>query len=512
MKTILAVLIAASSLTAQEANKTETEIQTIIKGLADIKSENAKTRRAAVLLLGKYSQIPAVNAVCAALTDPSPEVRQTALTTVITKVREVRRSIPTRKLYSFSKEKNISPFFYDSTTQKVLKLIGDEKVSIRRLASASIRIIVYAPILAGTKKRIAEFCDDPEIRKIILAAYSDKDSGVRQNMYNNYIFFRKHVSDEILIKGIDDKNRTIRTTAIKALYTYRSETTIKNIDKIMSCKDQKLRQAVVQSLLYQSKKPAGNKMMQKLLHDPNPIVAGKAICSLLYSKTIVDKNVIAKVLDLLADEDIKEGETIINYMRGQKHYNKMLRQFSSDLHSPYRISAIMSLASKNNGYIPVKELIKLMDTNDKQLIQACRTVLASNNFTLSDLEPLINSKHLEARRAVYDYCYKFNNTSDRSKLLKDLIIDKNISLRAKALSSYISYHCTNWKEVAETALTDKSPVVVYEVVRSLLCNGVRGRDILHKKFTVSPDFKAEVIKYATEMKNEFVIKKLMLFK
>ncbi len=512
MKTILAVLVAASSLTAQEANKTETEMQTIIKGLADIKSENARTRRAAVLLLGKYSQIPAVNAVCDALSDPSPEVRQTALVTVREKITVAASDSPSMFFVSSSGEKSNNPLYSNATISAMIKLIGDDKIDIRRLASAAISEMNYALMLSGTGRTLENFCKDLELRKIIINAYSDKDSGVRQNMFKYYSYFRKTVPDTVLLKGIEDENRAVKTNALTALLNYRSKIVLESITKLMASKDNDIRRTVVERMRYHSNYPTVKREMKKLLNDQDTIIAGKALYSLVYSKTSLPEETVTGILNKLTIESPELGKSIVKTLGSKKGYNNLLNKLSKDNQSPYCTSALEVLIRSGHTVFSTEDLVKMMDTDERNLLSACVSALSRKKITAEDLLPLTESEHTEAREQLLNIVYSLRNQDERAELLGDLLLDDNESIRSRTINRYISLRCTDWKQVAENALTDDSGGVVYETVRALLRNRKDGYEILRKKFAEQPELKALIIKHAEAKKDDFTLKSLMLFK
>lgn len=507
--TILCSVFIASPLALSQPTATESD--TVREGLIDIQSENPKTRRSAVLLLGKYSQPQAVTAVCNALTDPSPEVRQTAIVTVKEKI--LSGASGSSMMISSNKRTPANPLYRPETIKNMLKLIGDPKVDIRRLASAGIREALYACQLSGLNLSISNLCVDQELRKIILGAFSDEDSGVRQNMYKYYSSLRPLVPDSMLEKGLKDTDRAVKTTALNTALMYRSEVVIDNFEKLMQDSDQQVRHAVIERMRYRASHYKIKPVMKKLINDPDPLVAGKATFALIYSRYHIDEKNLSETLDKLAPQNPELGKSIIAQSGSLNKYSTLLQKLSNDKQSPYHISALTALVKSEGRTLSTPKLIEIMDTSDKSLIQACRLALSSKrDLKVEELLPIVDSEHLAARKELLKFVSRLRKSNDRSELLGELILDDNDQIRAEVVKLYLNYRCTDWQDTAKAALTDQSDFVVYETTRTLLRDRPHGQRVLQTVLTENPELKTKIIKLATSKKDNFTLRILTTFK
>lgn len=510
IKHILLILCLTLSLFSQE-KISETTTETIKKGLSDIKSDNPKTRRSAVLLLGKYTQSKAVKAVCDALTDPSPEVRQTALVTV---KENIQSSVSPNQMI-FTSRGNITVNTAKNhlksleTAKNMIKLIGDKKIDIRRLASAGIREASYALMFSGENISLTALCSqDPELKKIVTNAFSDKDAGVRQNMFSHYSSIRTVVSDYLLERGLKDPDRKVKTIALSKALMYKYSIVVDNFTDLMESDDQQIRHAVIKQLRYRCSQSVLKQEMKKLVNDSDPTVAGCAVFGLLYCRTYIDEQKLTDILEGLKAVDPEIGKEIVTQLGHMNKYSKFLKEISSRKQSPYSLSALIVLVKYDKNALSTKELVTMMDSNNPALLRACRNALSSKKITVDDLLPIVDSEHLAARQELLNLVYRFSKKQDQVDLLDELILDENEQIRASVVSQYISYRCTDWKEIAKVALEDSSELVAYKTTCSLLSNSREGLPILREVFEANSELKGKMIKFAKNKKDSSTLQTL----
>ncbi len=219
----------------------ETEAETIRRCLADARSEDVRLRRRAVLILGKYRAAAAVDAVVTCLRDPDDEVRRSAAVAV--------------------SEWDVIP---RSAQADLLRLVGDENVHVRRVASSMLpemlggrlglgeglvlaeRVLTFpgsprsvAPgvaqpsLPAGGMPLPAEFpaamvpvgiaLPPAELAALLNRSLGDEDATVRRNVLTAARYLPGALSRGALEPLLRDPDREIRILAIQAFGQLRGE-------------------------------------------------------------------------------------------------------------------------------------------------------------------------------------------------------------------------------------------------------------------------------------------------
>jgi HEAT repeat protein len=195
-------VVPASDLGPAVVPDRETEAETIRRCLDDVRSDDVRLRRRAVMILGKYRAPSAMGAVTVCLRDEDAEVRRSAAVAV--------------------SEWDVLPAPAQS---EVLRLVLDPSVQVRRVASSMLSDILGGrfafvgggvvsediPVVLGSARVPAA-----QVAEILNAALGDEDLTVRRNVLTAARYAAGVLQREALEPCLRDADREVRILAIQA--------------------------------------------------------------------------------------------------------------------------------------------------------------------------------------------------------------------------------------------------------------------------------------------------------
>ncbi|HLS28440.1 MAG TPA: HEAT repeat domain-containing protein, partial [Opitutales bacterium] len=202
--------------------------ETVDKAIEQYQSENPDIRRSAVMLLGKYPVPPAQETVAKALEDSDASVRQAALVSVL----EEQMQIP------------------PATREKLFSLLQDRSVSIRRIASNSLPMILGGfpfTMQPGANQLTRQMPD--HVLESLQKAFRDEDASVRRNMVTNYQYLRIQLPPETVTALLHDPDPQVAIHAIQwALPMIEPANLPEEVEKMMERDDPNFRLELIRAL------------------------------------------------------------------------------------------------------------------------------------------------------------------------------------------------------------------------------------------------------------------------
>lgn len=187
----------------------DTEAETIRRCLNDVRSDDVRLRRRAVMILGKYRAPAAVSAVIACLRDADEEVRRSATVAVA--------------------EWDVLP---PAAQGEVLRLVTDPSVQVRRVASSMLPDVLGGRYALGEAFVLSE--REPvvigparpppaETAEALNQALGDEDLTVRRNVLTAARYTPGLLRREALEPCLRDADREVRVLAIQAYAQLRGD-------------------------------------------------------------------------------------------------------------------------------------------------------------------------------------------------------------------------------------------------------------------------------------------------
>ena len=254
-----------------------------------MRSEDVARRRRAVLILGKYRARPAVEAVVACLRDPDAEVRRSAAVAL--------------------GEWEVLP---PAAQPEVLRLLGDDSVQVRRVASSmlpdvlggrvglgdGIILIGREPLVSGPLPPASK-----EFAETLNQALQDEDMTVRRNVLTAARFLPGALRRESLEPCLLDADREIRVLAVQAFAQLRGDEAarVEALAKLAGDADNVVRRELARALARLG--AAGFAGLERLAEDADPAVRSRAVQELvqlqhprgleLLERTVLDERIAA---------------------------------------------------------------------------------------------------------------------------------------------------------------------------------------------------------------------------
>lgn len=431
---------ARSDAMRQEAGKLET-VQRAIRELKA--SDDPEIRRSAVMILGKYSFPQAREALFFALDDKSPDVRQSALVGIM--------------------EANIA--LAPDESEKVLELIGDEDVHIRRLASSAIPLMVLTyPISAGgTMGGLGRMTKDypADIQKILQDAYLDEDTIVRRNLVSNISRLMVPLGDEAISRLTQDSDREVRSKLLSTIGQLRPGDFHRFLEPYVSDADPQIRMQLAQLLDMTSSNSVVLDHLRQLADDPDADVALTAKLALFRHTQDLDlyKDLLAALeRPSLSQDQARSVILAATALPRDKAINLMVALIEKGnaryLPEALRIYGVMARANAD-----VDLLMRFTDHSTKAVREVAMDGLTNiPDFPADRLMELIGSKHEDVRqRAVYF----IRNVSDEEAedFLYELLLDEEAEVRQAALREIAQQQIGNWQVVLRRSLQDSDPEI-----------------------------------------------------
>ena len=423
--------------------------ETVDKAIEQYQSENPDIRRSAVMLLGKYPVPPAQETVAKALEDSDASVRQAALVSVL----EEQMQIP------------------PATREKLFSLLQDRSVSIRRIASNSLPMILGGfpfTMQPGANQLTRQMPD--HVLESLQKAFRDEDASVRRNMVTNYQYLRIQLPPETVTALLHDPDPQVAIHAIQwALPMIEPANLPEEVEKMMERDDPNFRLELIRAL--QSRfSPGMMSIFQKLQQDPNPRVALEARLTVFNHHPTVEG--FQEIIDLWEahGRDGTVGSRIVfsAQLLGEEG-EPFLRKWLDADDPEIRQQAAQVYFSRFGPDADSELLLKLLRDPVHGVRQQATQALILKNRNLSENEILTaaNSRYVDVRRSAADMT-RFLEPEKAEEILLDLLLDTESVVQAAALQQIAQRKIDGWEEILIISLESGDPVTSRTALQILL--------------------------------------------
>lgn len=423
--------------------------ETVESAISQYREGKPEERRSAVMLLGKYPVPPAQSVLAEALEDPSADVRQAALVSVL------------------EEQMRIDPMFHD----KLLPMLGDPAVSIRRIASSSLPMIIssYPFSVQGpaghVQRRLPEDSTD-----IILRAFRDEDASVRRNMVNSYAILRIPLPEETLVALLHDPDLQVAIHALRwALPLLPAPAFDREIRRLAKHDAPAFRLELARTL--QGQPGIRSAEALKLLQaDANPAVALEALLGIFQQERSVA--VYQKMVDLYQQsggaDDI--GRRIVfSAQLLDEQAEPFLRDWIEQDDPALRQQALQVYLSRFATDIEIDFLLTLIEDPVREVRQqAARAMMqASRRLTIDHVRQAAASRHIDVRRLAPDLTRTLSD-ADAESILLDLLLDNERDVRIATLRQIGQRRIDGWEEILGISLRVNDPLISRTALEALL--------------------------------------------
>lgn len=431
-----------------EVKKTahESESETIAKCLEDLNSDAIDVRKRAVLILGKYSNPLARNGVVSSLGDRNSDIRRSALVSLTEK-----------------------PVTADAA-KPMLKMIGDDDVHVRRIASSYIPEILRGSGRTGLLRLSASKFDDSskEFQTVITHAFVDDDAIVRKNMLTHFHYFRDFLSKGTLKKLLGDSDREVRVLALNASATrFQGHEFVDAISSMSSDPDTTIRKRLTE-ILENISDATAVETLKKLTKDEDFEISTAAFAALFKRSDLTVYPELRKRLD---HPQIKR-QTVTKIIRLMptmgKQGEEALLEMIVDPELRYRRTALEVYGQSYGDKANVEILAGLMMDPSKNIREtASRIFIRLRQFEVEDINPMVTSPYPDVRKIALIVSKRIP-TPDVSPLLMELILDEILDLRLLALQEIVQRQVEGWESIVELTLAEDNVEIQQKTVMLLL--------------------------------------------
>lgn len=417
---------------------------TLAKCLADLESENPETRRAAVLLLGKYEVPAARAALIKTLRDPEAAVRRATVVSLVESFPGLMMAAPA-----------------------LLPLLSDEDVHIRRMISARL------PELAGrglAAMRARSSDRPPEMVETIRQAFADSDEAVRHNMLSAYQHVQAFVDQDVVLPFLQEANPALRVLALQTLWRRRPvEAIIPEVLFLADDPEADVRLQLVRGLARHPTEESGA-TLRALTADPDAAVAGEAILATLRGGEITERQPIA---DYLARPDVDRtlGTRIIATLPDTDVAAvPLLRDTLRHPVSDFQAAAIQALLLHDDKALEPAEIMAFLDDPAPEVRRGAGLAITQDGFLDQDtLHQLAGSTYPDVRELLVPASRRLGDES-AAALLDELLIDELPAIRNAVIEEFARRQLPGWIEITGRALLDGAAVVRKTARTSLMQN------------------------------------------
>lgn len=450
---LLLVFCLLISCATRSQTATESEAETIGKCLRDLQSPDATTRRTAALIIGKYDTPQAKTALLNCLKDPEAGIRQSALVSLT------------------EDERNISP----ETGQEILRLLTDEDVHIRRIASSLLdkavgrggnRIIGSRVIIRGNLQQ-PEALQNPDSIKYINLALQDSDSSVQRNVLLAAGYFPGILKRENLEPFFTAESIELQVLALKAYARCQGEEELRALQVQPLLKNPQAAVRFELAYLAANLGEAGNPLLESLATDPEALVRLAAIGIL--ARDVAPENLVrlkAALLDETIAADLREP--LITPLR---HYGEqalpICEQLLSSSSSALRVAALRMLAFQKPESSAAEIFLNALQDNTQEARQLAMMALRRNKTSLAkeQILPLLKSPYPEVRA----FCLRLPLERDvLLELARQALLDEDSQVRRNALQIHIQQRPEGYQNILLAALEDQETAIQEMAATSLI--------------------------------------------
>ena len=429
----------------------ESEEETIGKCLRDLQSSDLSTRRAAALVIGKYNSDEAKAALLRCLNDPDAGIRQSALVSL---TEDERRLLP-------------------ETSQAILRMLTDEDVHIRRIASSLLdkaaggnRIIGSRIVIRG-QLRQPEALQQPDTIKYLNLALQDSDPSVRRNILLAAGNFPGVLRRENLESFFVSDSAELQALALRAYARCQDEEELRalQVQPLLNSPHTAVRFELV--YLAANLGPAGLPLLEELAKDPDAQVRLAAIGIL--ANDITEQN-LARLKGALLDESLP-AELRAQLITPLRRYAEQALPVCAELlgsgSAALRVAALRMLAFQKPETVQPQIFLDALADNSPEARQLAMLALrrGKSNLSAEKIKQVFHNPHADVRALA------FRLTEDPAILLElaqQSLLDEEPLLRKSALQIYARQRPEGFQEMLLAALEDQDISIQEQAALSLL--------------------------------------------
>jgi HEAT repeat protein len=415
----------------------ESESETIAKCLQDLKSADKDKRARAVLILGKYARNPvAQQATMLALEDPEAAIRRSALVAL------TERNVPS------------------TARDKMLRMIADDDVHIRRIASSYIHEIMMggAYFYFNSAPNNARNQLPADVQRIIRNAFSDSDAIVRKNMLAKFTYLRQFVRSSDLIPLLRDESRDVRALALTTLRRMMPLT--QYIDATMHLVDDEDATIRVQmaTTLGSMRSPESQKALEKLAKDKDYEVSTTALRSLFrYGQKELGTELV-KRLDHPSIKSDTASRIIYELSIMGPECKPLLEQLMKHTKTSYRVTALQAYGNTFQQVDPTFLAGLLTDGAPSVRSTAASLLMRTQKLPDDVVDAVVTSDHADVRR--YAMSIARRDPQRAEDVLMELLLDDDTEIRLQAISEICRRQFEGWDEILDETLDESDQKVL----------------------------------------------------
>ena len=466
----------------------DTEEETIAKCLDDLKSDDVVRRRRGAMLIGKYSTPEAEEAVIRCLADTDVQVRQSALV-------------------SLSEQS----FLPNDAKMHIFRLLGDENVHIRRLASSmlpealGIAYSRFSNMNPNIQVHVRGGRTDNEDEQVLAAmnkALFDSDPSVRRNVLAAARYFPMPLSQKGLERFLRDDDKEVRCLALLAYARIigNEEERAAAISHLVDDPVAQVRTILVASA--SSLGEAGAPILKRLFADTDANVRFEAISNYTLQFQPDSYRVLKEAI---LDETLPMAQRT-KLCGNLRYFRKEAAEFAKSLlkspHSAIRAAVLPLFSSNGFGELPLDYFLSLVEEENTEIrSQALRVLqvrLRNPPPAKETIERLFASRHANVRLLAVSLMSQTALQKSCGELISDAVLDDDAAVRQAAIRLLGIARPKGWEELLLATLEDEDEEI-REVAASAVCQPPR---------VFLPQFIDPLKKVLPSLKNQLTINRV----
>jgi HEAT repeat protein len=421
---------------AKAAAAHESESETIAKCLQDLKSTDKDKRARAVLILGKYARNPvAQQATMLALEDPEASIRRSALVAL------TERNVPR------------------SARDKMLRMIADEDVHIRRIVTSYIHEIMmggtfyFSSTPNDTRGQLPS-----DIRMIIRSAFSDSDATVRKNMLAKYMYLRQYVQSTDLVPLLRDEDRDVRALALTTLRRMMPLTQyVEATMHLVEDPDATIRMQMA-TTLGSMRTPETTAALEKLADDKDYEVATTAMRSLFRNGRKELGPELVKRLDHPSIKADTAKRIIYELSIMGPDCKPLLEKLMKHTKTSYRVTALQTYGNSFTQVDAAFLATLLEDSSPNVRATAANLLMRTAKLPDDIVDAVVMSDFVDVRRFAMSIARR--DAERAEDVLMELLLDDETDLRLQAISEICRRQFDGWEEILDETLDESDQKVL----------------------------------------------------
>lgn len=414
--------------------------ETVERALEQFRNGNTDQRRSSIMLLGKYPVPPARAAMTEALSDKDASVRRAALVSLL----ETQMPIASQ------------------TGGQMLRLLADPEVSVRRIASSSVAMIVQQFPLSMNPTDLQPTRSFPEgIRQILQNAFRDDDVTVRRNMVGHFPYLQLELPPETLVALLHDPDDEVAIHAVRWALPRLGEKLLAQESAKLIERENPLFRLEVAKGLQNSASPAARQILKKLEKDPDPAVAIEAMLAHFQRQPTSElyKDLLDRFHQNPGRNDASQRIIFSAQLLGQAG-EPFLREWLQSENPAYRQYAAQAYLNGYGREADPDFLLTLLDDASPVIRQQILQTFLRNPRTLTSehRHQIATSRYPDVRRFAAQMAATLP-AKEAENLLMELLLDESTEVRVTALQQIANRRIPGWEEILVLSLHEENPQI-----------------------------------------------------